>query len=224
MAGFDEKPLRHGDMETIATVRDCAQNYFEGASPSHDWYHVQRVEGLAETLLTERSDANEQVLRLATLLHDIGRMREDQGQIDDHAIWGAKEADTILSDVGLEQTKIEQVNHCIRVHRYSNDIEPKTVEAKLLCDADNLDALEAVGIARCFSFGGEHGQALYDPELPIESDKTVAGQTQLNHFHKKILSLPDRMYTEPGHRIAESRMSVVKEFIERFKLEAAGEV
>ncbi|RJT07564.1 HD domain-containing protein [Halococcus sp. IIIV-5B] len=211
-------------METTETVRARAQDYFEGASPSHDWHHVQRVEQLAETLLTERNDANEQVLRLATLLHDIGRMREDQGKIDDHAVWGAKEADSILCEVGLNSTKIEQVHHCIRSHRYSNDVEPQTVEAELLCDADNLDALGAVGIARCFSFGGELGQALYNPEIPIETDETSSGQTQLNHFHKKIFSLPGRMYTEPGRRIAESRESVVKEFVERFKLEAAGEL
>lgn len=211
-------------METAETVRVRAQDYFESASPSHDWHHVQRVEQLAETLLIERDDANERVLRLATLLHDIGRMREDRGIIDDHAVWGAKEANRILSDIGISSTEIKQIHHCIRAHRYSNDIEPQTIEAELLCDADNLDALGAVGIARCFSFGGELGQTLHDPEIPIETDETTGGQTQLNHFYKKILTLPERMYTEPGRRIAESRKSVVEEFVERFEQEAAGEL
>ena len=83
----------------VEIVRKRAQDYFEGATPAHDWHHVQRVEQLAETLSTERDDANQQILRLAVLLHDIGRMREDQGMIDDHAVWGANEAESILSDI-----------------------------------------------------------------------------------------------------------------------------
>ena len=208
----------------VEIVRERAQDYFEGAAPAHDWHHVQRVEQLAETLLAEQENANEQILRLAVLLHDIGRMREDQGVIDDHAVWGANEAESILSDVGLEPATVERVQHCIRTHRYSNDLEPETTEAKLLCDADNLDALGAVGIGRCFAYGATLGNILYDPEIPPETDDTANGRTQLNHFYKKILLLPDRMYTEPGRRIAEERQDFVEQFVNRFKREASGEL
>lgn len=208
----------------VEIVRERAQDYFEGAASAHDWHHVQRVEQLAETLSAERDDANEQILRLAVLLHDIGRMREDQEIIDDHAVWGANEAESILSDVGLEAATIEHVQHCIRTHRYSNDLEPETIEAKLLCDADNLDALGAVGIGRCFAYGATLGNTLHNPEIPPERDDTAAGRTQLNHFYKKILSLPGRMYTEPGRRIAEERQEFVEQFVARFKREAAGEL
>ena len=208
----------------VEIVRERAQDYFEEATPAHDWHHVQRVEQLSETLSAEQDDANEQILRLAVLLHDIGRVREDQGMIDDHAVWGANEAEDILSDVGLEAATVEHVQHCIRTHRYSNDLEPETIEAKLLCDADNLDALGAVGIGRCFAYGTTLGNILHDPEIPLEVDDTAAGRTQLNHFYKKILSLPDRMYTEPGRCIAEERQEFVEQFVDRFKREAAGEL
>ncbi len=160
----------------------------------------------------------------AVWLHDIGRAREDRGEIDDHAEWGAKEAKRILAEYDATETEIEAIQHCIRAHRFSNDIEPETIEAKLLSDADNLDALGAVGIARNFCFSGVLGQTLHDPDLPIEADDTTSGATGINHFHKKILRLPERMYTDAGRRMAEERSTFVEEFIARFEREVPGEV
>ena len=130
----------------IETVRKRARGYFEEAEPAHDWHHVQRVEQLTETLLTEQDDANELTLRLSVFLHDISRIREDNGMIDDHAVWGAEEAERILSELGFASETVASVRHCVRTHRYSSDPEPETIEAELLCDADNLDALGAVGM------------------------------------------------------------------------------
>ena len=193
-----------------------------GVSPAHDWQHVRRVARLAETLADEY-DVNEQVLFAAVWLHDIGRAKEDRGEIDDHAGWGASEAAEVLSDLGADPDIVGAVQHCIRAHRYSNDVEPETREAEVLSDADNLDALGAVGIARCFSYGGERGHRLHDPDLPPEADDTAAGATQFNHFHKKILRLPDRMYTEAGRDLAEERKAFVVEFLDRFEREVVGD-
>lgn len=207
----------------IDEVRERARSYFEDASPAHDWHHVRRVARLAETLAGEY-DVDEEVLFAAVWLHDVGRAREDRGEIDDHAEWGAAEAGEILSDLGATAETVDAVQHCIRAHRYSNDVEPETREAELLSDADNLDALGAVGIARIFSYGGELGQPIHDPDLPPEVDDTAAGQTQLNHLHKKLLSLRDRMYTEAGRELADERHAYVAAFAERFEREAAGEL
>lgn len=208
----------------IDDVRLTARSYFEeGMSPAHDWHHVQRVETIAETLLSHHERADGDVVRLAVLLHDIGRAREDRGEIDDHADWGAREARTILERADVDEDRIDAVHHAIRTHRYSNDREPETIEAKLLCDADNLDALGAVGIARCFTYGGELGSPIYDPDLPPKADDTEAGLTQYNHLHKKILRLPDRMYTDAGRRLAEDRRAFVEAFLDRFDRELTGE-
>ena len=206
-------------------IRATARSYFdEELSPAHDWHHVERVEALAERLLEEYDDADERTVRLAALLHDIGRAREDRGDIDDHATWGAQEARSLLAERDVSETRIDAVCHAIRVHRYSNDLEPETREAEILCDADNLDALGAVGIARCFTYGGELGETIHDPDLPLDADDSADGETQYNHFYKKILDLPDRMYTEAGRAIAADRREVVEEFLERFDREVAGEV
>ncbi|MDF9747674.1 HD domain-containing protein [Natrinema salsiterrestre] len=208
----------------LEAVRDRARSYFTDASPAHDWHHVQRVDALAETLVARHpEEAEERVVRLAVVLHDIGRTREDRGEIDDHASWGARKGGRILRDLGAETDTIERVQHCIRAHRYSTDIEPATLEAKLVSDADNLDALGAVGIARVFSYGGEIGDPIHDPGRPVEADDTDAGATQYNHVHKKILDLPARMYTDVGRDLAADRAGFVREYLERFDGEVAGE-
>jgi uncharacterized protein len=206
-------------------IRAVARSYFDDEmNPAHDWHHVQRVENLAETLLDCYSEADETVVRHAVLLHDIGRAREERGDIEDHATWGAQETRDILAERGFDEDHIDAVCHAIRVHRYSNALDPETLEAELLCDADNLDALGAVGVARCFSYGGERGETIYDPEVPPTADDTTAGAHQYNHFYKKILDLPNRMYTEAGQKIADDRADFVESFLDRFDREIAGEV
>ncbi|WP_440772138.1 HD domain-containing protein [Natronorubrum sp. DTA28] len=210
----------------LETVRSRARPYFEDAPPAHDWHHVQRVETLAETLIDRHSEPasiDDRIVGLAVLCHDIGREREDQGEIDDHATWGAVEAGRILEDVGADAATIERVQHCVRAHRYSNAIEPETLEARIVSDADNLDALGALGIARVFAYGGEVGSPIYDPGVPVDDDETPDGRAQYNHLHKKILDLPDRMYTTVGSRIADERAAFVREYVAQFDAEVAGE-
>ncbi|NGM70096.1 HD domain-containing protein [Natronolimnobius sp. AArcel1] len=208
----------------LETVRRRARPYLADAPPAHDWHHVERVETLAETLIDRHPDTvDERTVRLAVLLHDIGREREDRGKIDDHAQWGAREAATILEEVGAGPDTIDAVTHCIRSHRYSNAIEPETLEAKLVSDADNLDALGAVGIARVFAHGGAVGSPIFDSETPPAEDTTTVGKTQYNHIHAKILDLPDRMYTDAGAALAETRVQFVREYITQFDHERRGE-
>jgi uncharacterized protein len=206
----------------IEAVRSRAKTYFEDVAPTHDWHHVRRVATLAETLAAE-DNADETVLFVAVWLHDIGRGREDRGEIDDHAKWGAREAKRILADFDPARETVEAVQHCVRAHRFSNDVEPETLEAKLLSDADNLDALGAVGIARNFCYSGEHGKPLHDPDRPIETDDTAAGSTAVNHFHKKILRIPKRMHTDAGRKLADERPAFVEQFVDRFERKATGE-
>ena len=196
-----------------------ASGYFDDISPSHDWLHVKRVYRLAERIAAEEG-ADREVVRRAVLLHDIGRQKEDKGEIEDHAEWGAREAEEILEERGFEE--INRVVHCIESHRYSTDPEPETLEAKVLSDADNLDALGATGIARTFAYAGERGGKLADPELPIEEDDSDQGETALNHLQKKILNLRQRLYTDTGKRIADQRHVFVEEYVERLQDEING--
>lgn len=211
----------------LEEVRPRARPYFEDAPPAHDWSHVRRVETLAETLVERHPESpsiDDRVVTLAVLLHDIGRAREDRGEIDDHADWGAREAEGILETVGGEPKTIERVAHCIRAHRYSTGPEPKTLEAKLLSDADNLDALGAIGIARVFAHGGAVGSPIHrSAALEADAEPAERATSQYDHFHEKILELPDRMYTDVGRALADDRVTFVQTFLARFDAELAAE-
>ncbi|APW97183.1 phosphohydrolase [Halobiforma lacisalsi AJ5] len=212
----------------LEQVRRRARPYFEDAPPAHDWNHVRRVEALAETLAERRSPdpvADERVLKLAVLLHDVGRAKEDRGEIDDHAAWGADEAERILEDLGADPDVVDRVRHCVAAHRYSTDPDPETLEAKLLSDADNLDALGAVGIARVFSYGGEMGSPIHGSAvLPTDAPEAhPEGESQYGHIHEKILDLPERMYTDVGRELADERASFVREYVARFDAEVRGD-
>lgn len=209
--------------EFIQQVESLAQSYFhQEMSPAHDWFHVQRVRTNAEELVAEYSTADITIVQLAALLHDIGRLKEEEGDVEDHAEWGAKESEKLLHEHGASDETSKAVAHCVRAHRYSTETIPETIEAKIVSDADNLDALGAVGLARCFAYGGEIGSPIHDPSLLPDADDTVAGETQFNHIHKKLLDLPNRMYTDAGKDLADERASYIQRFIQRFEKEIAG--
>lgn len=203
---------------SFETIRKEAKTYFQDVSPSHDWHHVRRVLGLSRHL-AGAEDADTALVELAAVLHDIGRGRKDRGTIDDHALWGAGEAGAILDRNGYDPERIDAVQHCIRAHRYSNDVDPETPEARILSDADNLDALGAIGVARTFCYSGENGRILASPDLRPEDDDSDAGRTGLNHLVKKILNLRDRMYTSTAKTLAEQRHDVVLQFVKRLRKE-----
>ncbi|MFW6458660.1 MAG: HD domain-containing protein [Halodesulfurarchaeum sp.] len=187
--------------ELLRRVESIASSYFpREMSAAHDWFHVQRVRANAAELLTGCPDADPAIVHLAVLLHDIGRAKEDEGAIANHAAWGAEESEKLLRE---------------------QEASEETIEAKIVSDADNLDALGAVGIARCFAHGGEIGSPIHDPSLPPEGDDSDSGRTQFNHLQKKILDLPERMDTEAGEELAGRRAGFVRRFIEEFDREVA---
>jgi uncharacterized protein len=199
----------------LSTLRERTRPFFADAAPAHDWHHVERVERLADRLAGDHAaDVDRDVLAASVLLHDIGREREAQGAIDDHAGWAAEQTPDLLADLTDDRT-VERVVHCVRAHRYSGSVEPETIEARVLCDADNLDAMGAVGIGRTFAHGGTLGEPMHGSEDPRSGG-------QLAHLRGKIVSLRDRMYTDPGRELAAERHAVVERFVEQFEAELAG--
>ncbi|WP_456483899.1 HD domain-containing protein [Methanopyrus kandleri] len=166
-------------------------------SPSHDFEHVKRVVGLCE-FIRRKEGGDPEILRAAAWLHDIGRPAEERSG-EDHAEVSAEIAEDLLPRVGFPSDKLGEVTHAIRAHRFSTGPEPRTLEAKILQDADNLDALGAVGIARCFCVVGERGTSL---------------ESGVEHFHEKLLRLPELMHTETARRLAEERRRRMVLFLE----------
>ncbi|WP_010477275.1 HD domain-containing protein [Thermococcus zilligii] len=193
--------------QLIESVRNFARSFFE-RDGTHGFSHVERVFNLCLHIGREEG-ADLEVLALAALLHDIARPLEDAGKVEDHAAEGARIARGYLKGLGYPDEKVEAVAHAIEAHRFSRGPEPGTLEAKILSDADKLDAIGAVGIARVFMYSGEHGRDI---------------EASMRHFEEKILKLKDLMYTETARKIAEGRHRFTEEFLRRLRLEIEGEL
>jgi len=197
-------------------------------STGHDIYHCLRVKALA-LRIAEGEGLDQDVLVATSYLHDLGRGREFEGH-GDHVVYGQAQAAAILPDVGFPGTKIEAVRQCIEYHEEyawasSNKELPKTVCAEILGfqDADRLDAIGAVGLARMFTFGGAYRQPLWHPSVrPGHWEHGDLGSSSYNHLHEKLLKLKDTMNTATGRRLAEGRHRFMVQFAEQFEKEWVG--
>ncbi len=207
----------------VDDVRQHAQQAFAGALGSHDWQHSLRVHRLCLRIGPE-SGADMVVLEAAAYLHDIGRAFQDNsnGSVC-HAAKGARIAGELLAPLPLEEDRKQNIIHCIRAHRYRDDCAPQTIEARVLFDADKLDAIGAIGIARAYQFAGELGACLHNPDLaPEEAEPYSINDTGHREFVVKLSKIKDRMMTEPGRRMAQGRHDFMMAFFDRFLIEYAG--
>jgi uncharacterized protein len=208
--------------EALITI---AEKHLDHVKASHRWDHTLRVYRLAYKI-GELEGANLEVVGYAALLHDIGRSREDEsaGEVD-HAQEGGRMARNILKDLDMEETKIREVVHCIETHRFRDDNQPQTLEAKVLYDADKLDSIGAVGIGRAFLFSGEVGARLHNKTAkPEETDPYSPEDTAYREYLVKLSKIKDRMLTSTGKKLALERHRFMEEFFERFKQEIEGEI
>lgn len=164
---------------------------------AHGEDHVLRVLKIAK-FIAEKEGANLEVVLKAAELHDSCRDEEN------HAVKAANFARNILGKQGYGEEFIEAVAHAIEAHSFSGKIEPKTIEAKVLSDADKLDAIGAIGIARAFMIAGERGRSI---------------EETLKHFEEKLLKLKDLLYTETAIKLAEKRHEFLKLFYDEIKKE-----
>jgi uncharacterized protein len=200
--------------------RETAESFFLGARRSHDWEHTLRVARLCQRMGPEEG-ADMEVLMTAAYLHDIGRRTEDeQGGRVCHAREGARMAADLLSGLDLSEEQKGNVVHCIRTHRFRDQAVPETVEARVLFDADKLDAIGAVGIARAYMFAGEVGARLHNPDGKIEGTSPYSeDDTGYREYMVKLRKIRDRMLTDTGRRMAEQRHIFMVRFFEQLAAE-----
>lgn len=189
----------------------------------HSKSHVERVYNLALRIAKEEN-ADLDVVKAAALLHDIARALEDEGKIDDHAVEGAKMARKILEEVNFPKEKIDKVIHCIEVHRFRKNVKAEFLEAKILQDADRLDIIGAIGIARVFARGGWENMPIHDPSIPPKKKYDGKSLTSVNHIYEKIFKVKDTFNTNTARKIAEERHKFVEEFVKRFLNEWEGKI
>ena len=207
----------------VSRIKEEAGAFFRSARGSHDWDHTERVYRLC-LRIGRKEKADLRVLELAALLHDIGREEEDRsnGKIC-HGRTGAALARGILERHGLDRAAVRAVVHCIRTHRFRKRAVPRTLEARVLFDADKLDSIGAVGVGRAFLFAGEVGARLHDKAIDVRKTKPYTREdTAYREYLVKLDRVKDRMTTREGKRIAVERHRFMAAFFDRLNRETDG--
>lgn len=211
--------------EIFKIIENQVRGIFCGAAGHHDWDHTERVLNLCLRIgKTEKADL--EILGLAALLHDIGREEEtkSKGGIC-HAELSAKMAEEILTEQKLKREKIEEILHCIICHRNKNRGKIKTLEAKILFDANKLDSLGAIAIGRLFMFAQEHGGRLHNPEVDLSSVADYSKEdTPWYYYATTTVKIFGSLFTPEARRIAKERDAYMKNFFNRLDGEVSGKL
>lgn len=205
---------------TIAFVKEMLQ----GAEAGHDWFHAYRVWKLAKSIAA-KENVDSLVVELAALLHDVADSKFHGG---DETL-GAHKARTFLESLAVSEEIIAHVEKIIANVSYHVTPTFDSRELQVVQDADRLDAMGAIGIARVFTFGGYKGRTLYDPDASPKEHQTAEDYkrgvgTTINHFYEKLLLLKDKMHTSEGKRLAEQRHQFMEHYLEEFYREWEGEI
>lgn len=208
--------------QTVAYV----QENLKAAEAGHDWWHIQRVWNLAR-FINQTEPANPLLVELGALLHDIADAKFHNGDEE----LGPEQTRAFLSSQGVGEAIIEPVVKIVRHISFKggNENQPyRSAELDIVQDADRLDAMGAIGVARAFHYGGYRNREIYNPEISpdLHMDAATYRTSQapsINHFYEKLLLLKDRMNTATGRKLAEERHQFMENFLEQFFREWQGE-
>lgn len=196
------------------------------AEAGHDWFHIERVYKNA-LLIAQKEKCNLLVVQLAALLHDIADAKFHDG---DESI-GPKKASQFLNSIAIAPATIDKIIFIIKNMSFKNSLEQptfdKSIEFKIVQDADRLDAIGAIGIARCFNYGGFKNRPLYNPEIQpnlnlSKAEYKKSASPTINHFYEKLLLLKDKMNTKTGMAIAQRRHHFMQNYLDQFYAEWNG--
>lgn len=208
--------------QTVTFVKERLKN----AESGHDWWHIQRVWNNTKLIL-ETESADPIVCELTALLHDIADSKFHDG---DEQI-GPRIAGEFLQSIGVDEATVSHVKNIILHMSFKaslGEVNFHSKELEIVQDADRLDAIGAIGIARAFNYGGYKNREIYNPEIPVEQNlskeayKNTTAPT-INHFYEKLLLLKDKMNTSTGKRIAADRHDFMESFLQQFYAEWNGE-
>ncbi len=214
-------------MEIVSATAAFIENKFADEGSGHDWAHIRRVWLLARRLALAAPEADPEVTELAALLHDIADWKFHDGDYEA----GPRAAREWLLSQHAPETLIARVETIIREVSFKGlgvETPVSSIEAALVQDADRLDAIGAIGIARAFAYGGHKGRPLHDPAIaPVAHDTFASYQTitapTLNHFYEKLLHLKDRLHTDAAREVAQERHVFMETYVARFLAEWDGQ-
>ncbi|TSE06996.1 HD domain-containing protein [Aquimarina algiphila] len=211
----------------VSKTIDFVKEKLAGAEGGHDWFHIQRVYNNAK-LIAKDENVDLFVVSLGALLHDIADSKFHDG---DETV-GPKVASDFLESLSVEESVVTHVIKIIENISFKGgniDQKFKSPELDVIQDADRLDAIGAIGIARCFNYGGFKNRVLYDPDISPNLNMTKeeyksSTSPTINHFYEKLFLLKDRMNTEAGKKLANERHQYMEGFLEQFYKEWEGQV
>ena len=204
----------------IEETKNIVKDKLSGDGSGHDWYHIERVYNLASFLAKEEG-GDEFIIKMSALLHDIDDWKFKK-EIENETDYS--ETYKILNFMNIDNESIDKIIEIINTMSFKGgviDSSQKTIEGKVVQDADRLDAIGAIGIARTFAYGGYKNNLIYDPDIkPIEFNsleevKNTKNHT-INHFYEKLLKLKDLMNTDTAKKIATDRNEYMLGFLEKF--------
>lgn len=206
-------------MNWVELVAERIQPAFEKDASGHDWYHILRVLNTAR-YLQEKEGGDLEVIELAALLHDISDHKFNGGKLDE----GGKVAFQLLIELGASTELAEKVRYIVDRVSYkgaNTPAEMEGIEGQIVQDADRLDAIGALGVARTFAYGGHKGQPMYDPKVTSIlhqnfEEYAQAKSTTINHFYEKLLLLTDRLNTASAKQIGQQRHVFMEDFLKQF--------
>ena len=223
--------MRSGSKEIIKKTEKFVQDFFEQEATGHDWWHTHRVRKLALKIAREeRTDLF--IVEMAALLHDIGDYKFSGGDEKQGQERVARYLNSLPLDSSLIQKILDITTNISFMKTLSQNgnstIGEKSPEFKAVSDADRLDALGAIGIARAFTYGGYYHRPIYDPGIPpnphiSQEEYKTTESPSLNHFYEKLFKLKDMMYTTYGKRLAQGRHKFIEEYLKCFYQEWRGE-
>ncbi|WP_209506975.1 MULTISPECIES: HD domain-containing protein [unclassified Ruegeria] len=211
-----------GSADLRARLRAVVAQRME-TDPAHDLAHLDRVWTNAQAIADAQADMP--VLLAACYLHDLVNLPKNDPNRLFASRQSAAESGPILANLSFSDDQVQAAQHAIAAHSFSANIPPETLEARILRDADRLDALGAIGIARTFSVSGALGRVLYDPADPFAEARPLDDlRYSIDHWKVKLLTLPDDMLTDAGKQIAQARAGRMFQFLEDFAAEIGASI
>ena len=206
-------------MSIIENIKNEIKAQFEGEATGHDWHHVLRVYNVAK-YIQSKEGGDLETIELAALLHDISDHKFNGGKLDE----GGKVTEEILKRHGASEELIKNVRYIVDNISFKGakvKAEMESLEGKIVQDADRLDAIGAIGIARTFAYGGNRNQPIYEPSGAITMHDSFeayanAKTNSINHFYEKLLLLKDRLNTKTGIELGEKRHNIMADFLTEF--------
>jgi uncharacterized protein len=195
----------------------------QGDDGSHDLTHLLRVWRNATTIADQEPGCDRTILTAAVILHDCVAVEKNSPQRSLASRLAAARARSILADLAWDTASIDATAHAIEAHSFSAGIAPQSVEARILQDADRLDAIGAIGIARCFYVAGRMGSGLYDPADPQAANRALDDQSfALDHFGAKLFKIAGNFQTKTGQALADARTRTMQDYVRALLDEIGG--